>query len=196
MVIILSFLRLHPSPAFQTLLLTLQFISVQFSHSVVSNSLQPHGLLHARLPCPPPTPEACSNSCPSSQWCLPTISSSVIPFSSCLGSFPAWRYFPTTQFFVSGGQSIGASTSASVLPMNVQDWFPLGLTAWISLLSKGLPRVFSSTIVWKHQFFGAQLFLIVQLYVVIVNHWYVQLYNTWLAFGKQLLLLITKIKTC
>ena len=107
---------------------------VQFSHSVVSNSLQPHGLQHTRPPCPSPTHRACSNSCPSShEWCHPTISSSVTPFSSCPQSFPASRSFPMNQFFTSGGQSIG--TSASVLPKNIQDWFPLGLTALISLLS-------------------------------------------------------------
>ena len=97
------------------------------------NSLQPHGLLHARLPCPSPTPEACSNSHPSSRWCHPTISSSAIPFSSCLQSFPASGYFLMSQFFVSGGQSIGVSASASVLPTNVQDWSPLEWTDWISL---------------------------------------------------------------
>ena len=125
------------------------------SCSVVSDSLRPHGLQHARLPCPSPTPGDCSNSCPSSQWCHPTISSSVIPFSSCLQPFPASGSFPVSQFFVSGGQSIRAS--ASVLPKNIQDWFPLGLTGWISLQSKGLSRVFSNTTVQKHQFFGTQL---------------------------------------
>ena len=134
-------------------------ISVQFSRSVVSNSLQPHGLQHARLPCPSPTPRAYSNSCPSSQWCHPTISSSVAPFSSCLQSFSASRSFPMSQFFASGGQSIGASTSSSVLPMNIQDWFPLGWTGWISLQSKGLSRVFSNITVQKHQFFSTQLSL-------------------------------------
>ena len=129
--------------------------SVLFSHSVVSDSLQPHGLHHTRLPCPPPTPRAYSNSCPSSQWCHPIISSSVVPFSSCLQSFPASGSFPMSQFFSSGGQSIGASASASVLPMNMQDWFPLRLSGLI-LQSKGLSRVFSSTIIQKHQFFGTQ----------------------------------------
>jgi len=128
----------------------------QFSHSVISNSLQPQGLQHARLPCPSPTPGACSNSCPSSQWCHPTISSSVIPFSSCLQSFPASGSFPMSQFFSSGGQSIGASASASVHPMNIQDWSPLGWTGLISLQSKGLSRVFSNTTIWKHRFFDAQ----------------------------------------
>ena len=111
---------------------------VQFSCSVVSNSLWPHGLQHARLPCPSLTSRACSNSCPLSWWCHPTISSSVVPFSSCLQSCPTSGSFPMSQFFTSGGQSIGVSASASVLPMNIQDWFPLGLTGWISLQSKGL----------------------------------------------------------
>ena len=123
----------------------------------MSNSLLPHGLQHARLPCPSPTPGVYSNSCPSRRWCHPTISSSVIPFSSCLQSFPASGSFQMTQFFTSGGQSIGTSASASVLPMNIQDWFPLGWTGWISLQSKGLSRVFSNTTLQKHQFFGTQL---------------------------------------
>ena len=110
--------------------------SVPFSHSVVSDSLWPHGLQHARLSCPSPTLRAYSNSCPSNWWCHPTISSSVLPFSSCLQSFPALGSFPVSQFFTSGGQSIRASASASVLPMNIQDWFPLGLTGLISLQSK------------------------------------------------------------
>ena len=126
------------------------------SHSVESDSLQPHELQHARLPCLSPTPGACSNSCPSSQWCHPTMSSSVIPFFSCLQSFPATESFPMSQFFIWGGQSIGASASESVLPMNIQSWFPLGLTGLISLLSKGFSRVFFNTLVWKHQFFSAQ----------------------------------------
>ena len=123
----------------------------------MSYSLPPHGLQHARLPCPSPTPRACSNSCPSNQWCHPTLSSSAIPFSSCLQSFPASGSFLMSEFFTSGGQSTGASASASVPTMNIQDWFPLGWTGWISLLSKGLSRVFSNTTVQKHQFFGAQL---------------------------------------
>ena len=133
--------------------------SVQFSHSVVSDSLQPHGLQHARLPCPSPTRGAYSNSCLLSWWCHPTISSSVVPFSSCLQSSPASGSFPVSQFFASGGQSIGVSASVSALPMNTQDWSPLGLTGWISLLSKGLSRVFSNTTVQENQFFGAQLSL-------------------------------------
>ena len=131
---------------------------ISVSHSVMSDSLQPHGLQHTSLTSPSPTPRACSNSCPLSQWCHPTISSSFAPFSSCLQSFPATGSFPMSQFFTLGGQSIGASASASVLPMNIQDWFPLGLTGWISLQSKGLSRVFSNTTVQKHQFFGALLY--------------------------------------
>ena len=134
-------------------------IFTQFSCSVVSDSLRPLGLQHARLPCPSPTPGAYSNSCPLSLWRHPTISSSVIPFSSHHQSFPASGSFQKNQFFALGGQSIGISTSASVLPMNIQDWFPLGWTGWISLLSEGLSRVFSNTTVQKHQFFGAQLSL-------------------------------------
>ena len=129
--------------------------SVQFSRSVMS-VLRPHGLQHARPPCPSPTPGACSNSCPLSRWYHPTISSSVIPFSH-LQSFPASGSFPMSQLFASGVQSIGVSASASVLPMNTQDWSPLGWTSWISLQSKGLSRVFSNTTVQKHQFFSAQL---------------------------------------
>ena len=113
----------------------------------MSNSLWPHGLQHTRLPCPSPSPRVHENSCPLSQWCHPTISSSVVPFSSDLQSFPASGSFPLSWLFASGGQSIGASASASVLPMNIQDWFSLGLTGWISLLSKGLSRIFSSTTV-------------------------------------------------
>ena len=129
------------------------------SVALVSDSLRPHGLQHARLPCASPTPGACSNSCPSSQWCHPTISPSVIPFSSCLQSFPASGSLPMSHFFISGSQSIGASASAFVLLMNIQDWFSLGLTGLISLQSKGLSRVFSNTTVQKHQFFGIQLSL-------------------------------------
>jgi len=129
-----------------------------FSSSVMSDSLWPHGLQHIRFPCPSPSPGACSNSCPLCQRCHPTTSPSVIPFSSCLQSFPASGSF-LSQFFTSGGQSIEVSASAPVLPMNIQDWFPLELTGWISLQSKGLSRVFSNTTIQKHQFFGAQLSL-------------------------------------
>ena len=128
----------------------------QFSRSVMSDSLRPHESQHARPPCPSPSPRVHSNSCPLSRWCHPTISSSIIPFSFCLQSFPASRSFPISQFFTSGGQSIGVSASASVLPMNIQDWFPLGVTGLISLQSKGHSRIFSNTTVQKHQFFSAQ----------------------------------------
>ena len=131
--------------------------SIQFSHSVVSDSLWPYGLWHTRLPCPSSTPRAYSNSCPSSRWCHPTVSPSVFPFSSCFQSFPASGSFPMSQFFTSGGQNIEVSASTSVLPMNIQDWFPLGWTGWISLQFKGLSRVFSNTTLQKHQFFGTQL---------------------------------------
>ena len=134
-----------------------QFSSVHFICSVMSDSLRPYGLQHGRLPCPTPTPGACSNACPWSWWCHPTISSSVIPFSSCFQSCPALGSFPMSQFFTSGGLSIEVSASASVLPMNIQNWFPLGWTGLISLQSKGNPQVFSNTTVQKHQFFGAQL---------------------------------------
>ena len=133
---------------------------VQFSCSVMSDSLWPHGLQHTRPPCPSPTPGVYSHSCPLSQWCHPTISSSVIPFSSCLQSFLASGSFQMSQFYASFGQSIGVSASVSVLPMNIQDWSPLGWTGWISLQSKGLSRVFSDTTVQKHQFFSAQLSLL------------------------------------
>ena len=126
-----------------------------FSHSVMSNSLWPHGLQHTRLPCPSPSSIVCSNSCPLRQWCYPTISCSVSPFSY-LQSFPASGSFPMSCLFASGGQSIGDSASASVLPMNIQGRFPLGLTGLISLQSKGHSRVFSNTTVQKHQFFGTQ----------------------------------------
>ena len=122
----------------------------------VSDSLQSHRLQHSRLPCPLSSPGACSNPCPLSLWCHPTISSSVIPFSSCLQSFPASGSFPMSQFFTLGGQNTGVSASPSVLPMNNQDWFPLGLTGLISLQSNGLSRVFSNTTVQKHQFFSTQ----------------------------------------
>ena len=131
---------------------------VQFS-SVVSDSLWPHEPQHARPPCPSPTPGVYWNSCPLSQWCHLTISSCVIPFSSCLQSFTESGSFQMSQLFTSGGQSIGVSTSTSVLPMNTQDWSPLGWTGWISLQSKGLSRVFFNTTVQKHQFFGAQFSL-------------------------------------
>ena len=130
--------------------------SVQFSHLVVSNSLQPHEPQHARPPCPSPTPRVYPNSCPLSLWCQPTISSSVIPFSSCPQSFPASGSFLVSQFFTSDGQIIGSFSFGIVLPMNIQDWFPLGLVGLISMQFKGLSRAFSNTTVQKHQFFGTQ----------------------------------------
>ena len=135
----------------------------------------PHGLQHARVPCPSPSPSICSNSCPVSQWYHPTISSSVIPFSSCLQSFPTSGSFPMNQLFTSVGQHIGALASASVLPMNIQGWFPLGLTGVISLQFKGLSRVLSNTTVQRHQFFGAQPFLFSRCHI-----------HTWLLEKPQL----------
>ena len=139
------------------------FSSVQFSHSVVSNSLRPHGLQHARPPCPSPIPRIYSNPCPLRRWCHPAISSSVIPFSSCPQSLPASGTFPMSQLFAWGGQSTVVSALPSVFPMNTQDWSLLEWTGWISLQSKGLSRVFSNTTVQKHQFLGTQAFFIVQL---------------------------------
>ena len=130
--------------------------SVQFSCSVMSHSLRPHESLHARPPCPSPTPGVHSNSDPLSRWCHPAISSSVVPFSSCPQSLPASESFPTSQLFKWGGQSIGVSASASFLPKNTQDWPPLQWTGWISLQSIRISRVFSNTTIQKHQFFGAQ----------------------------------------
>ena len=141
------------------ILIAFSLTSVQFNSSLVSNSLRPHELQHTRPPCPSPTPRVYPNPCPSSRWCHLTISSSVAPFSSCPQYFPALESFPLSQLFVSGGQSIEVSASTSVLPMNAQDCSPLGWTGWISLQSKGLPRVFSNTTVQKHQSFSAQLSL-------------------------------------
>ena len=135
---------------------TVFFSSVQFSRSVVSDSLWPHELQHARPSCPSPTPRVHSNSSPSSRWCHPAVSSFVVPFSSCPQSLPASESFPMSQLFTWGGQSAGVSASASVLPVNIQDWFPSGLTGVIFLQSKGLSRVFSNTTVQKHQFFSTQ----------------------------------------
>ena len=131
-------------------------ITLQFSHSVMSNSLWPHESQHPRPPCPSSTPGVHSNSYPSSQWCHPAISSSVVPFSSCPQSLPASECFPMSQVFTWGGQSTGVSASASFLPKKSQGWSPSKWTGWISLQSKGLSRVFSNTTVQKHQFFGAQ----------------------------------------
>ena len=132
---------------------------VQFSSSVVSDCLRPHGLQHIRLPHPSPTPRVYLNSCPSSRWCHRTISTSVIPYSSRLQSFPASGSFQMSKFFASGGQSIAVSASTSVLPMNIQDWFTLGWTGWISLQSKGLSGVYFNPTVQKHKFFDTQLSL-------------------------------------
>ena len=139
------------------------YLGLQFSCSVMSDSLRPHGLQHTRPPCPSPTPRAYSNSCSLSQWCHATISSSVVPFSSHLHLSPASGSFQMSQLFASGGQSVIVSASTSDFPMNIQNWFPLGWTSWISLQSKGLLRVFSNTTVQKHQFFSAQLSFVVQL---------------------------------
>ena len=140
-----------------------QIRSDQISRSVVSDSLQPHESQHARPPCPSPTPRVHSDSCPSSQWCHPAISSSVVPFSSCLQSFPASGSFLMSQFFASGGQIIGASALASVLPMNTQVWSSLGWTVWISLQSKRLSRLFSNTTVQKKPILRRSAFFTVQL---------------------------------
>ena len=143
--------------------------SVQFSRSVVSDSLWPHESHHARPPCPSPFPRVHSNSCPSSRWCHPAISSSVIPFSSCPQSLPASGSFPMSQLFSWGGQSIGVSALASVLPMNIQNWFPFGLIGFISLQSKGLSTVFSNTTVQKHQFFDHCSLLFIYVFVLAIN---------------------------
>ena len=148
LVYLLHFLKLVQQSLYICLLLL-------FSHSVTSSSLWPHGLQHTMLSCPSPSPRACSNSCPLSRWCHPTISSSVVPFSSCLQSFPGSGFFLMNQLFASGGQSIWVSALASVLPINIQDWFPSGLT-YLILQFKGLSRVFSNTTVQRHQFFSAQ----------------------------------------
>ena len=149
-----------PSPSVQSKqILPKDKSQVLSSCSVVSDSLQPREPQHTRPPCPSPTPGVYPNSCPLSWWYHPTISSSVVPFSSCPQSFPGSESFQMSQFFTSGGQSVGASASISVPPMNTQDWSPLGWTGWISLQSKGLSRVFSNTTVQKHQFFDAQLSL-------------------------------------
>ena len=150
--------RCMPSGTWQ-LLGPCLFLLYQFSHSVRSDSLRSHGRQHARLPCPSPTPGVYSNSCPLSRWCHPTISSSVFPFFSCLQSFQSSGSFQMSQLFTLGGQSTGVSASASVLPMNIQDWFPSGWTGWISLQSKGISRVVPNTTVQKHQFFGIKLSL-------------------------------------
>ena len=184
--------HLHASSLFCSTLSTES--QSQFGHSVVSDSLWPHGLQQARLPCPSPTPGACSNSCPSSWWCYPTISSSVVPFS-CFQSFSASGSFPRSQFFTSGGQSIGVSASASVLPMNIQDWFPLGWTGWISMQSKGLSGVFSNTTVQKHQFSSAQLSLWSNSYI---HKWLLEKtipLTRWTFVGKVISLLFNMLSS-
>ena len=160
----------------------------QFSYLVMSNSLWPHGLQHAMLPCPSPTPGAYSNSCPSSRWFHPTISSSVVPFSSRLQSFPASGSFPMSEFFASGGQSIGVSASASVLPMNIQDWFSLGWTGWIFLLSKGLKSLL------QHHSPKASVPQCSAYFMIQVSHPYMATGKTialarWTFFGKVMSLL-------
>jgi len=153
------------------------FSSVQFSRSVVSDSLQPHELQHARPPCPSPTPGVHSDSRPTSGWCHPSISSSKVPFSSCPQSLPASGSFPMSQRFPWGGQSTGVSASAPFLPKNTQDWSPLGWIGWISLKSKGLSREFSNTTVQKHQFFSSQLYSQSNFHI-----------HTWLTTGKTIAL--------
>ena len=168
-----------------------QFSSVQFSHSVVSDSLPPHESQDPRPPCPSPTPGVHQNSCPLSQWCHTAISSSVVPFSSCPQSLPASESFPMSKLFTWGGQSTRASASASVLPMNTQDWFPLGWSGSISLQSKGLTRVFFSTTVQKHQKHSASL-------TVQLSHPYMTTGETialtrWTFFGKVISLLFNML---
>ena len=166
--------------------------SVQFSLSVVSDSLRPHESQHARPPYPSPNPGVYSNSCLWSQWCHPAISSSVFPFSSCPQSLPASGSFPMSELFVWGGQSIGVSASASVLPMNAQDWSPSGWTGWISFQSKGLSTVFSNTTVQKHQFFGAQLSSQSNSHIH-TWHWKNNSLTRWTFVGKVMSLLFNMI---
>ena len=171
---------------------SLQLSSVQFSsvrHSVVSDFLRPHELQHTRPPCPSPTPGVHPNSCPSSWWCHPAISSSVVPFSSCPQSLPASESFPVSQLFTSGGQSFGVSASTSVLPMNSQNWSPLGWTGWISLQSKGLPRVFSNTTVQKHQS-SALSFLYISTFTSIYDTGKTIALTSWTLVGKVTSLLL------
>ena len=164
-----------------------EFSSVQFSNSVVSDYLRPRILQHARPPCLSPTPRIYSNSCPSSRWCHPAISSSVVPFSSCPQSLPASGSFPVSQLFTWGGQSIGVSASASVLPMNIQGRFPLGLTSLITLLSKRLSRVFSCTTVRKHQFLRCSIFCMTQLSQLYVTTGKTIALTPWIFVSKVML---------
>ena len=161
----------------------------------MSDSLQPHGPQHARPPCPSPTPRGYSNSSPSSRWCHPTISSSVIPFSSCLQSFPASGSFPMSQFLASGSQSIGASASPSVLPMNVRDWFPLEWTGWISLQSQGLSRVFSNTTIPKASILQHSAFFIVQLWCPHMTNRKTIALTRWTFVGKVMSLLFNMLSS-
>ena len=165
-------------------------LSVQFRYSVMSDSLRPHGLQHTSLPCPSLSPGIYSDSCPLSQRCYLTISSFVIPFSSCPQSFPAPESFPRSQLFTSGGQHIGASASASVLPVNIQGWFLLGLTGLISLQFKGLSRVFYSTTVQKHQFFGVQLSLWSNSYL---HTWLLEKLTDYTGFVGKVMSLLFKM---
>ena len=167
--------------------------SVQVSRSVMSDSLRPHGLQHARLPCPSPTPGAYSNSYSSSRWCHPTISSSVVPFSSCLQSLPASGSFQMKQLFASAGQSIGVSASTSVLPMNTQDWSPLGWTGWISLQSKGLSRVFSKTHSSKTSILQNSTFFIVHLSHPYMTTGKTTALTSWTFVGKVMSLLFNRL---
>ena len=159
-----------------------------FSRSVMSDSLRSHGMQHARLPCPSPSSGACSNSCPLNQWCHPTISSAAIPFF-CLQSFPASGAFLMSQLFTLGGQSIGVLASTSVLPMKIQDWFPLGWTGLISSQSNGLPRIFSYTSVQKIQFFSTQLFFILHLSHPYLTTGKTIAWTRWTIVGKVMSLL-------
>ena len=172
----------------------LECVVLFFGHSVVSSSLWPQGLLYTRLPCPPLSPGVCSNSRPLSWLCHPTISPCVIPISPCPQSFPASGSFQMSQLFTSGGQRIGASASASVvLPMNIQDWFPLGLTGLISLQSKGLSRIFSSTTVRRHQLFGAHPFFIVQLSHPYITTGKATALTIWIFEGKVISMLFNML---
>ena len=163
--------------------------SVQFSSAAQSClTLRPHGLHHARPPCPSPTPRIYSNSCPSSQWCHPTISSSIVPLPSCPQSFPASGSFQMSHFFASGGKGIGVSASASVLPMNIQDSFPLGFTGLVSLQSKGLLRVFSNTTVWKHHSLALSLLYVILL-TSVHDYWKNHSLTIWTFVSKTLSLL-------
>ena len=159
----------------------------------MSNSLWPHGLQHDRPPCPSLSPRVCLSSCPLNRWCYSTISSSAVLFSFCLQSSPASGSFPISWLFTSGGQSIGALPSASVLPMSIQGWFPLGLTDWISLQSKGLSRVFSNTTVQKHQFFSVQLSLQSYSQTSIHDYWKTITLTRWTFVGKEMSLLLNML---